>query len=228
MKGQILGFDGTSGAINGDDGGRYTFAAVDWKGSQPPRPRDGVDFVASGTTATDIYPVKASVLSGVGGGGAGIDLGGQDAKTFIAERPQIVLSVLAIIVSLLIPMVSVTILSWTAVGYSGMLGMADSFGGGGAGLTILHILSFALWLIPLGAGYAIFLEFTKARNPKVELAVGALCIAAVVLHFIVFAMAPNTGVSVFSTLALGAYLLIAIGIGLIMTGTGRLARVPGM
>jgi hypothetical protein len=227
MRGTILGFDGTSGAINGEDGVRYAFSAADWKGPQPAKARDSVDFVASGTTATDVYPVKASILSGAGGTGGGIDLGGQDAKTFIAERPQIILEALAIIVSLLIPMVSAGFIAWSAVSYPSMLGMADSFGVGGAGLTLMHILSFAIWLIPVGGAYALFLEFTKARNAKVELIVGALCLGAIVLHFLVCAMSNGVG-SFFSTLGFGAYLLILIGIGLIMTATGRLSRVPGM
>ncbi len=63
MKGTILGFDPdtNSGAISGDDGQRYRFATIDWRG--PGRPNGGmaVDFVAQpGGRATQMYPVAGS------------------------------------------------------------------------------------------------------------------------------------------------------------------------
>ena len=45
MKGQVLGFDGSKGAITGEDGNRYSFERADWNGDKLPQARDVVDFV---------------------------------------------------------------------------------------------------------------------------------------------------------------------------------------
>jgi uncharacterized membrane protein len=59
MKGDVLGFDRDSntGAISGEDGRRYDFVTLDWRGRGSPRRGDTVDFVAAGQRATEIYPL---------------------------------------------------------------------------------------------------------------------------------------------------------------------------
>jgi hypothetical protein len=65
MKGQILGFDGNTGAINGEDGQRYRFVAESWKDERPPQPREQVDFVARDGLAEDIYPLRSAGVAGL-------------------------------------------------------------------------------------------------------------------------------------------------------------------
>ena len=59
MKGNVLGFDQTAGtgAITGEDGKRYKFAASDNKSPAPLKPNDTVDFEIDGDAAKDIYAV---------------------------------------------------------------------------------------------------------------------------------------------------------------------------
>jgi uncharacterized membrane protein YhaH (DUF805 family) len=56
MNGIVLGFDTDThtGAISGDDGNRYDFALLDWRGPRPPRRADHVDFQAIDDRATEI------------------------------------------------------------------------------------------------------------------------------------------------------------------------------
>jgi TM2 domain-containing membrane protein YozV len=60
MRGRVLGFDGATGAgaIAGDDGTRYNFAAAEWKGGQA-QPAAGaeVDFDIDNGVAASIYPL---------------------------------------------------------------------------------------------------------------------------------------------------------------------------
>jgi TM2 domain-containing membrane protein YozV len=57
MKGSVLDFDVSmsSGLIAGDDGARYEFAGIEWKGQGLPIPGTRVDFVGSANTATGVY-----------------------------------------------------------------------------------------------------------------------------------------------------------------------------
>lgn len=72
MKGKVLGFDAASGAgaISGDDGKRYKFAAADNKSPAPLKANDTVDFEVVEDAAKEIYAVKTgfSIPSGLGAG----------------------------------------------------------------------------------------------------------------------------------------------------------------
>ena len=59
MRGSVLGFDPdtNAGAITGEDGSRYDFVRLDWRGSAPPVRGSAVDFVADGSRAIQVYPV---------------------------------------------------------------------------------------------------------------------------------------------------------------------------
>lgn len=223
MKGQILGFDGETGAISGEDGARYGFAAADWKGPQPPRPREQVDFVANAGAAGDIYPIRRGGLSGLAPSiGDGVAEGGVGA---FAARPQLALAAGALIVSLLVPIVHFGRRETaTAVGYPGIIEDAVNLS---STLSILHALSFLLWLIPLGAALVIFTDLSKPRKPGIEIATGILCLVPVAIHLAVMASVP-VPFSVLKTLSVGMYLLVLIGVGLILTGSGRLTRIPGL
>jgi uncharacterized membrane protein len=61
MKGNVIGFDpdANTGAISGQDGKRYDFVRLEWRGSTAPSRGLVVDFVAEGERATQIYPLAA-------------------------------------------------------------------------------------------------------------------------------------------------------------------------
>jgi hypothetical protein len=229
MKGQILGFDGATGAITGADGERYSFALADWKGEQPPKPRDAVDFVGKDGVASEIYPTQSSLgaaFSGLGAGAKGTGGGGEGLK-MVAGRPQVVLEALAILVALLFPYISTFILSVTIVGLPSLINQAAAYGGGvGGGVGALALLAYLLWLIPIGGALALYLDFTGKRDVRVELALGALCIFATVYYFLL-SSAVGAASTVFS-LGFGGYVILLVGVGLILTGLGRITRVPGL
>lgn len=62
MTGKILGFDAQngSGVISGDDGKRYEFELVEWKGDKAHKVGQKVDFEANGKIANGIYPDSSS------------------------------------------------------------------------------------------------------------------------------------------------------------------------
>lgn len=62
MTGKILGFDtqNGSGVISGDDGSRYEFEFVEWKGDKAHKIGQSVDFEVDGKIAKSIYPDLSS------------------------------------------------------------------------------------------------------------------------------------------------------------------------
>ena len=67
MKGQILDYSiqTNSGLISGDDGARYTFTGVEWRGRENTFPTIGsrVDFDTQDNTALAIYPEAMSTVA---------------------------------------------------------------------------------------------------------------------------------------------------------------------
>ena len=62
MRGKVLSFNGSTGLISGDDGKRYTFAAVDLQGESSYVPSGTtVDFEPEGSTATSIYVISMAM-----------------------------------------------------------------------------------------------------------------------------------------------------------------------
>ena len=61
MRGTIIGFDPdtNTGAISGEDGGRYDFVRLEWHGASQPRRGTAIDFVPDGMQARQIYAVNA-------------------------------------------------------------------------------------------------------------------------------------------------------------------------
>jgi hypothetical protein len=218
MRGTVLGFDGTTGIVSGEDGKRYRFSAADWKGADSAQANSAVDFVAKGESATEIFPVAAAArgpaASALSGGGA----------AFIAQRPQLVLAALALLIVLLVPMITYGRLGATALGFPSRIGELDRFSGG---LGLIQLLTYTLWIIPVGAGFALFAELTGSRRPRAELVTGIACIATLPIFLIVEAAMPP-GVAGLMGFAIGGILLVAIGVGLVLTATGRLTRIPGL
>jgi len=62
MKGRILGYSDTEykGMIAGQDGQRYDFVRIDWRGRGEPAPGMEVDFQTDGAKAKDIYQLAAA------------------------------------------------------------------------------------------------------------------------------------------------------------------------
>ena len=62
MQGKILGFDGQTGTISGDNGSRYTFTKENFKENTQPQKDLKVDFATDNEgNAKDIYVVKDQV-----------------------------------------------------------------------------------------------------------------------------------------------------------------------
>lgn len=159
MKGKVLGFDPTSGtgAITGDDGNRYNFAAADNKSPAPLKPNDTVDFEIEGSAAKNIYAVKTgfSIPNVSVGGGApaadGTPAAGGDVVQQLLAKPNVLWAALIILGSLI-------------AGYFNTLGALGQMSGSfGTGLGISAIFIALLFAVPVVAGVLIFFEFTN--NP---------------------------------------------------------------
>jgi TM2 domain-containing membrane protein YozV len=62
LRGKVLSFNGSTGLISGDDGKRYTFAAVDLMGDSAYVPSGAtVDFEPEDSTATSIYVISMAM-----------------------------------------------------------------------------------------------------------------------------------------------------------------------
>lgn len=224
MKGHILGFDGTTGAITGEDGQRYSFTLADWKGERPPQARDAVDFVGTAGVATDVYHVPSSLGAVFSAGGGGSANGG---IAFVAGRPQVALEGLLIVASLL-PFLSGGLVSTNLFGFPSAVNqlaqiasLARSFGAGGtSSIGILAPVAYLFWLIPLGAAFLLYREFTNSRMKQLELGVGGLG-AFTLVYFVLL----SGGLDGFG---FGAVVIFLCGIGLILTGLGKFNRIPGM
>lgn len=110
MRGTILGYDGSIGAILGEDGQRYSFVATEWRGEGVPAAREAIDFVGQGSDASQIYPIGAGSGTGIGGamqsrlaaaekalGEANVNDTATRVKTALATQPQIVLALLLLL-----------------------------------------------------------------------------------------------------------------------------------
>lgn len=151
MKGKVLGFDPASGtgAITGDDGNRYNFAAADNKSPAPLKPNDTVDFEVDGVAAKNIYAVKTG-FSLPTGGGASSDAAagaGGDYAAMILARPYVIWAAVIILGSLI-------------AGYFGTLGALGDMSGPYGGIGISGLFIALLFAVPVVAGALIFFELT--------------------------------------------------------------------
>jgi hypothetical protein len=144
MKGKVLGFDATSGtgAISGDNGQRYNFAAADFKSPAPAKANDSVDFEVDGANAKDIYVTAAAPAA------PNVDLAAMAANPTVAgilAKPSIIWAAIIILGALI----------------GGYLNILNGFGGAseilGGGVYLLYLLL----LIPVAAGVLIYFELTN-------------------------------------------------------------------
>ncbi|MEQ1617260.1 MAG: hypothetical protein ABL883_02815 [Terricaulis sp.] len=115
MKGRILGFDAATGAgaVNGEDGNRYSFASGDYKGPRAAAAGEDVDFVVKDGKATEIYPLKSGAsidLSGIGAalGGAASSPGGANVMGIVRNQPQTLLALIMLIAVFFMPFVQMS------------------------------------------------------------------------------------------------------------------------
>lgn len=279
MKGQILGFDGTSGAISAEDGNRYNFTKDQWRDERPPAPRDQVDFVASGNQAQEIYRVKAGLSVNLPNAGAVDTEKVQAARGYIALRPQLILAAVVLLSGLFLNFMSnggsgdeccVKLTSVHTI-YGGIGTALDAqaeterqvgglLGGLGSGgsieqqiaqrqqensaggnirtiISVLNWLSYALWLIPLGAALIVYREIKNDRHRGLELLVGLGCLLSLLslplMKFMfskaggIVGYALNMGAGLMGY-SFGAFVIGLAGLGLIGTGLGRINRTPGL
>ena len=68
MKGKILFYDAVSnsGKISGEDGTRYDFVRMDWKGTIEPKEGLEIDFSIEDGKAKDIFVLKIASANGEG------------------------------------------------------------------------------------------------------------------------------------------------------------------
>lgn len=182
MKGKVLGFDPASGtgAITGDDGNRYSFAAADNKSPAPLKPNDTVDFEVDGNAAKNIYAVKTGFSMPTGGGaaaGGGAPVAGGDFVQMLMARPSLVWCAVIILGSLI-------------AGYLSVLG---GYGGAsqifGAGIYLTYLLI----LIPVAAGVQLFFELTNhAMTAQLRFITAVAAIAGpIVIPILVGMMLPE-------------------------------------
>lgn len=183
MKGKVLGFDPTSGtgAITGDDGNRYNFAAADNKSPAPLKPNDTVDFEVDGSSAKNIYAVKTGFSMPTGGGastGAAGGAGG-DYAAMILAKPNVIWAAVIILGSLI----------------GGYLQAIELIGGGPMGFYGFagFILSL-LFLVPVAAAVLIFFELTNhALTPLFRLVTAAVAIGGPILLPVIAGMVLGVG-----------------------------------
>ncbi|MEM9312772.1 MAG: hypothetical protein AAGA34_15125 [Pseudomonadota bacterium] len=249
MKGQVLGFDGATGAITGEDGKRYSFEFEQWKGDKVPQPRDSVDFVAVDDVATEIYKTAGSFtapsLDGVGDtlSGMGASLAGAAEKVdlnsgkleYVRTRPKLILIGLAIFAFFFLNLVVFGRSSSTAFSLPGDLdNTAALFGifGRGDDFSLSSSAAMLLWSIPLAGGFAIFREATGKKSRLAEFITAGGCLFSFVVYGMILASLENlnTGYQNFANvvqLGLGGYIFMLCGIGLLLTTLGIVKTVPG-
>lgn len=278
MKGQVLGFDGTSGAINGEDGKRYRFKAADWRDEKAAAARDQVDFVTEGDEARDIYRIKAAFSVAMPDASFVEGERLEQLKAY-AARPQLLLALVLVLSSLFLtfmeggtdglPLTKVSTvystLSTAIEQQQAMTGQEERpsyFGSGTAGIdaeiaygrqklirdnqaaadrkifSIAYAVSYALWLIPLGAAFIIYREFRNRRSRLLEMLVGAGALLSplyipLTRYAVGHAMGGIAGYALGNaanavSFGFGALVVAATGIGLLLTATNRLKRTLGL
>lgn len=148
MKGKVLGFDAAAGtgAINGENGQRYSFTAADFKSPAPAKANDNVDFEVDGANAKNIYVTAAAMPN--------VDLAALTSNATVANilaKPYVIWAAVIILGSLI-------------AGYFNTLGaLGDMSGPFGSGLGISAIFIALLFAVPVVAAVLIFFEFTNNK-----------------------------------------------------------------
>lgn len=215
MKGKILGFDGTNGAILGDDGKRYRLPGGEWKGQGQPNPQDEVDFVEEDGEAREVYVVRRAGLLSGGAGERGVQAirdtfaqgTGSTATSDLVGKaranPQAVVAAVMLVVSLLFTYVSAGIgvqkVDTTVLTFSPDVGswidqLSSAIGGFGADTGMLDALSlfvalgYLFWLVPILAVLVVWKAWNGSRSRMAELGLGVFGIGSV-LYYLLFKVA---------------------------------------
>ena len=218
MKGKVLGFDPASGtgAINGEDGKRYKFAAADNKSPAPLKANDSVDFEAAEDAAREIYAVKSGFsIPSVGDpatGASNIDLSAMAANPAVASllaRPYVIWGAVIILGSLI-------------AGYFGALeALSEMSGMMGLGFSAIFVA--LLFLVPVIAAVLIFFEFTNHKmTAQFRLIAAAAAIGGPIILPIVAGMALGTSGDILGRRMPGVLGLVGfhIDLGMLITVAG--------
>ncbi len=240
MDGKILGFDAAAGtgAIKAGDGSRYTFAVADWRGANPPKPGDDVDFEADGSVAKEIYPTKTGLnidLSALGGAASGAASSSGAAQVFLASWGPIL--AVASFIFCLLPFASLGLESGNLFGIMDDANkvkqgaeMLGSMGNDDLGmLGMLMSLYPALFLIPAAAIWVLAFAFMNRPLRLPNLVHGGLCLGLpIVLVLFASAAIPETYKSMGGDieLGIGGWLLVIVGIVQLLATLGVIKGSP--
>ena len=250
MKGKILGYDGSSGAILGENGQRFRMESARWKAPRAPQVGEEVDFVEDGDHADEIYPLKSG--SGLFSGAAGIDtVRLQEQISASAESPaaaRIVafaksrydaLVALAMLMASLffsyidfgagrmedgIALVSVNGTLGDQIDqtsqFAGMFGADD---GALAALTLLVRLSLLFWIVPPLAAWVLWKAWQGGKAKVAEKFLALCGIASLVYYWILTTAIGAAVESMAGPFGAGASDMFSLGFGGWVLAAGGIA-----
>ena len=229
MKGKILGFDGTSGAINADDQKRYAFKLADWKGDHPPAAKMRVDFVGDGAAARDIYPAEAGFEAAM----SQLDIAAlknsphvERAKSTLKSGLEAPLALLILFACILpymnMPRIGGSLITiGSAIDRMPVLAEAAS-----SGVSQLFFLRF---LAPIGAIWVLYAAFSGKPLRLPALFAGVGCLIALILPYLLkSALVSAAGaffgsaVSALISVGFGAWLIGLCGIAIILAAMSKI------
>lgn len=172
MKGRVLGFDAGAGtgAISGEDGNRYVFASSDWRGEDPPKAGQAVDFVANADAANEVYAATA--------GGPDLSaITGNPALMGFVMKPHVVGALVAMLGWLVAG--HLLLVNYVFDGINSMGQLSDLAGGGSffflVQLAMLVLL--LLYLIPMALGWLLWKTWASAETDTLKQRAGLASVA---------------------------------------------------
>lgn len=201
MRGEVLTFDQATGmgAISGEDGARYLFAAPDVRSGGTPRFGQRADFVVSADgRATEIFLLGGGAASGGSAAGGRFDLGRVISRTFTSIRDNGLVFLVASIVLVGLP---------SLVGAFGQTALLMP---GGGGLTMISIgtILYVIGLFVL-QGVVVKAAVNGFNGKKTEL--GDAFGVGLRMFF------PLLGLGIVASIAIGIGFILLIVPGLILT-----------
>jgi hypothetical protein len=225
MKGKILGFDAAvgTGAITGDDGKRYSFAAAENKSSAALKAGDAVDFQVDGDAAKDIYAVA---------GAASVDLAAMAANPAVANvlaKPNIIWAGIIILGALVANYIGAVQAAGRMSEFASAIDrMGAAFGGGGGGgggMQMGALVLYLLLVIPIMAGVLIFFELTNHKmTAQFRQWTAYAAIGGPILIPILSALFMGAGFQ-FPYIDLGFVLVVGGGVLILLTTMGIIKKL---
>jgi hypothetical protein len=244
MKGRILGWTGTEGAISADDGRRYRFTPDDWRGERPPATSMAVDFEADASgVARDIYPAMGGAGLAVPGFSSSLPpLAGADIKALFTRSLAAPLA-LVVLAACFLPAITSPQEDVSLIGLGGALNkivmptglVADFLGGAGnTDLGLVKTLAMLRFAVPLAALWLLWSAWTGKSESRPMLIAGAAALGGAGLVFMmqgaVVDAAPELlrpQIRAAMAIGMGVWLLILSGGALIAAGLGFIRNPLG-